>query len=99
MNIFTEAQLFIIGTTQVSVKELPQVAPTSATIQTILTIVFTTMGAISLVIVTIAGFRYIVSRGSAQEVAKAKNTIVYALIGLIVSLSAGLIVRFVLGEL
>ena len=90
--------IIMAATTQVQVDDLPHVDPSSATLQTILTIVFTTVGAISLLIVTIGGFKYVVSRGSPSEVAKAKNTIVYALLGLVVSISAGLIVRFVIGE-
>ena len=82
-----------------NVAPLPHVQPTDATIQTILTIVFTTTGAISVLILTIAGFRYITSRGSPQDVAKSKNAIVYAAIGLLVSISAGAIIKFVVGGL
>lgn len=89
----------LLAVTSPNVGPLPHVQPGDSTIQIVLTIIFTTTGAISLLILTIAGFKYILSRGSPQEVAKAKNAIVYAIIGLIVSISAGTIVRFVIGGL
>ena len=89
----------LLAITSPNVGPLPHVQPNDSTIQTVLTIVFTTTGAISLLILTVAGFRYIVSRGSPQDVAKSKNAIIYSIIGLIISISAGTLVRFVVGGL
>jgi hypothetical protein len=88
---------WLIAQTAPNVGPLPHVQPTDATLQIVLTIIFTTTGAISLLIMTIAGFRYITSRGSPQDVGKSKNAIVYAVIGLLVSVSAGAIIKFVIG--
>lgn len=78
---------------------LPDVTADPATIGVILNIVFVIVGAICLLIVTIAGFRYVVSRGDPSAVAKAKNTILYALIGIAITVSAATIVNFVVGNL
>jgi hypothetical protein len=56
-------------------------------------------GAIAVLIITIAGFRYVVSAGDPQSAAKAKNAIIYTLVGLVVALSAFGIVSFVLTRL
>jgi len=88
---------WLIAQTAPNVGPLPHVQPTDATMQTVLTIVFTTTGAISLLIMTIAGFKYITSRGSPQDVAKAKNAIIFSVVGLIISISAGAIIKFVIG--
>lgn len=56
-------------------------------------------GAIAVLIITIAGFRYVVSAGDPQSAAKAKNAIIYTLVGLIVALSAFGIVSFVVTRL
>jgi uncharacterized membrane protein YuzA (DUF378 family) len=64
-------------------------------VQTILSIVFTIIGAIALLIITIAGFSYITSAGDPQKAANAKNAIIYALVGLAVAISAEAIVTFV----
>jgi hypothetical protein len=82
-----------------NIKALPRVNADSGTISTITTIIFTIVGAMCLLIVTVAGFRYVISRGDPGAVAKAKGTIIYALIGLAVTISAAAIVNFVLGNL
>jgi hypothetical protein len=61
-----------------------------------LRLAFGLAGGIALIIITIAGFKYVLSQGNPQETAKAKNTIIYALIGLIVCLFAFSIVSFVI---
>ena len=54
------------------------------------------IGVIAVVMIIIGGLRYIISGGSAEKVSGAKNTILYALIGLIIVALAQIIVRFVL---
>ncbi len=83
--------------TEVNLGPLPHVEANDATMQTILTIVFTTTGAISLLIITIAAFKLIASRGSPQDLTKTKNALVFAVIGLVISVSAGVIISFVIG--
>lgn len=68
-------------------------------ISSILKLVFGVAGGIALLIVTIAGFKYVLSQGNPQETAKAKNTILYALIGLAICLMAFSIVGYVVGNL
>jgi len=58
-------------------------------------IVFIT-GAISVLMIIIGGLRYVTSGGDQGGITGAKNTILYAVIGLIVSVMAYAIVNFVL---
>ena len=58
-------------------------------------IVFIT-GAISVLMIIIGGLRYVTSGGDQGGITSAKNTILYAVIGLIVSVMAYAIVNFVL---
>ena len=67
-------------------------------VKTILSIVFGVLGALSLLFVIIGGFRYILSQGDSQNVSRAKNTILYALVGLAVAVVAESIVGLVLGK-
>lgn len=67
-------------------------------IQTTLQIVFGTMGAVAVLIITIAGFQYVTSNGDPQRVSKSKDAIIYAVIGLAVAILAFSIVSFVLDE-
>lgn len=66
------------------------------TIPNVLTIVFTIMGAISVLIITIAGLKYTMSMGHPDATKKAKDTILYAVIGLLVAISATAIAQFAL---
>jgi heme/copper-type cytochrome/quinol oxidase subunit 2 len=76
--------------------QLPNASPAnSATIQKFLNIIFGIAGATALLVITLAGYKYVYSRGSAKEVETAKNAIVYAVIGLVVIISATVIVNFV----
>ena len=49
--------------------------------------------------IIIAGFRYVISQGDSGAVTSAKNTILYAVIGLIVAIFAWAIVDFVIDNL
>jgi len=73
---------------------LPEVQSTQFT--TIFQYIFGTIGAIAVLIIVIAGLRFIVANGDPQNVAKARNTIIYAAIGLAIAVSAEIIVTFVL---
>ncbi|MDB4978673.1 MAG: conserved rane protein of unknown function [Candidatus Peribacteria bacterium] len=67
------------------------------TIVKILTFVLDLMGLIAVIFIIIAGIRLIVSQGEEEQREKAKKTILYVVIGLIVILFARVIVGFVTG--
>ena len=56
-------------------------------------------GAVSVVMIIIGGFRYVVSGGDSNGITGAKNTILYAVVGLVVTIFAQIIVSFVLSRL
>jgi len=76
---------------------LPTTSANSATLAVILNIVFAIIGSISVLIIVIAGLKFITSSGKPEEIAKAKDTIIYAAVGLVVCVSAISIVSFVAG--
>lgn len=57
------------------------------------------VGALSVVMIIIGGFRYVISGGDSNGVQGAKNTIIYAVVGLVVALFSQVIVSFVLTKL
>lgn len=63
-----------------------------------LTIFSQVIGAISVLVLAIAGFRYIMSFGDPRKTAQSKDAIIYASIGIAVSLAAYSIVAFVLNR-
>lgn len=54
------------------------------------------VGVISVIMIIIGGLKYVTSGGDSGNISSAKNTILYAIIGLIVVVLAQVIVRFVL---
>jgi hypothetical protein len=78
---------------------LPDAGADPGKIQTLTNIFFGILGAVALLIITIAGFRFVIHQGEPQEVAKARNSIIYAVVGLVVALSAWSIVSYVWGKL
>lgn len=56
------------------------------------------VGIIAVVMIIVGGIQYITSGGDSGNVTKAKNTILYAVIGLVVVALAQIIVKFVLGR-
>ena len=54
------------------------------------------VGAVSVIMIIYGGFRYIISGGDSGRVGNAKNTLIYAVIGLIIVVLAQLIVHFVI---
>lgn len=56
------------------------------------------VGLIAVLMIIFGGFRYITSGGDSTKVNSAKNTILYAIIGLIIVALAQVIVKFVLNK-
>jgi hypothetical protein len=56
------------------------------------------VGIVAVIMIIVGGFRYITSGGDSNNVTAAKNTILYAIIGLVIVALAQFIVRFVLNK-
>lgn len=56
------------------------------------------IGVVSVIMIIIGGINYTLSQGDSGKVKSAKDTILYAVIGLVVALLAYAIVNFVLGQ-
>lgn len=57
------------------------------------------VGAISVIMIVIGGMRYVVSGGNTANVAAAKNTILYAIVGLVIAMLAYAVINFVISSL
>jgi hypothetical protein len=68
----------------------------TGTIKSVGNIIIFVTGALSVLMIIIGGLRYTTSGGDQGSITSAKNTILYAVIGLIVSVMAYAIVNFVL---
>lgn len=68
-------------------------------IATIINLLSIAVGVISVIMVIVGGFKYVASNGDQAGVTSAKNTIMYAVVGLVVVALAQVIVNFVLSEI
>lgn len=57
------------------------------------------VGIIAVIMLIVGGIRYVISGGDSKKVTDAKNTVLYAIIGLIISFLAFAIVNFVISAL
>ncbi len=97
------------GVTQICPAGLPG-APTSSNptpaslasaseLQTILQIALGIIGAFAVLMITVSGLRYVLSAGDPEKAKRARNGIIYSLVGLAVAIAAEAIVAFVVGRL
>ena len=56
-------------------------------------------GAVAILFIIIGGFRYIISMGNPEGAEKARNTVLYAVLGLILIFAAYLVVAYLLDDL
>lgn len=68
-------------------------------VHTIVNLLSAVVGIVAVIMIIVGGFRYITSGGNDTSVTSAKNTILYAIIGLVVVALAQIIVRFTLSKL
>ncbi len=66
------------------------------TIDDIINLLLFLIGVIAVIMIIIGGLRYVLSGGDQSSVSSAKNTIIYAVVGLIVAAMAYAIINFVL---
>ena len=67
--------------------------------QNVLNYIFLAVGVLAVVMMIVGGIQMTTSQGDSGKVARAKQTIVYSVIGLIVAVLANAIVNFVIGSL
>ena len=94
-TLITYLQMFAQS---IDISDLPQVTADQDRVQVIFNFVLGLMGIVGVLIIALAGVRYMTSRGNPQDAAKAKNAILYTLVGLIVIALAFAIVNFVVSR-
>ena len=67
-----------------------------STVQVIVNVALAVIGVLAVIMIILGGVQYTTSSGDAGKVKKAKDTIMYGIIGLVVALLAFAIVNFVL---
>ena len=56
------------------------------------------VGVVATIMIMVGGFKYVTSNGDSNQVSSAKNTILYAIIGIVIVVFAQVIVKFVINK-
>lgn len=81
---------------KVDISPLPKTPADASEMKTLLTVAFVFGAAVSLLVMVIGGFRFILSRGDPSGTAQGRNAIIYGAIGLLVVATAASIVAIVI---
>ena len=75
------------------------VGDANSLVKNVVNIILWVVGILSVIMLVWGGIKYTTSAGDTNKVTSAKNTIIYAVIGLIISIMAYAIVNFVIGQI
>ncbi len=67
-------------------------------IRNVINLILIVLGMVAVIMIVIGGIRYTTSNGDSSSVKAAKDTILYAVVGLVVAIMSYAIVNFVLGR-
>lgn len=67
-------------------------------IRAVISILSVIVGIAAVIMIVVAGLKYVTSGGDSSSISSAKSTLIYAIVGLVVTAFAQFIVRFVLTE-
>ncbi len=84
------------GTTDCSSKK--SATSLGDTFAQIINLISAAVGLLAVIMIIVAGFRYVTSGGKQESVQSAKNTLIYAIVGLIIVAFAQIIVHFVINK-
>lgn len=100
INIIRFAQQeFNNGDGKGKLSNLPQVSADESQLKNILAIIFGLAAAIAVITILIASIELVTGGDNPETIAKARRTIIYALVGLAIAVFAEIIVLTVLGSL
>jgi hypothetical protein len=78
---------------------VPSTLSVGSLLQIVSNVLIFAVGGISVIVLIIGGLRYVISAGNATQVQGAKNTILYAIVGIVVAVAAYALVQFVFTQL
>ena len=78
---------------------LPGVNANNTNVKAVLQLIFAIIALVTVIYIIITGLKLIVQQGDPQGISKARQGIIYAALGLLIALSAEIIVTFVVDQL
>lgn len=78
---------------------IPNTRADGGVLDNVVSSTFLVVGAIAVLFLLVGAFRYILARGEESQLKQAKDTILYSIVGLVLAVSAFLIVEFISGRI
>lgn len=75
---------------------IPTLAANQTAVDAVLAAVFGVAGVICVIFIVLGGLKYTISQGDSGQVQRAKDTILYAIIGLVIVFASYTIINFIL---
>ncbi|HET8690165.1 MAG TPA: hypothetical protein VFL81_01905 [Candidatus Saccharimonadales bacterium] len=95
MTLFTAVAQALVDANKAGI---PKVTADQSTLTGIINALLGLLGIVAIIFIIVGAISYITSNGDAGATSKAKNTILFAIIGLVIAALAYGIVNFVLGK-
>jgi hypothetical protein len=68
----------------------------SSVLSAVINIFSWVIGIVAVIMIMVSGFRYITAAGDSSKITSAKNTLIYAIVGLVIAAFSQILVKFVL---
>lgn len=95
MSIWSQIQLFAAQAVPPNIIDQDL---DNKTVQNVFNIVLGLAGAVAVAFVVFGGVKYMLSQGEPQQTKQARDTILYAVIGIVVVAAAFFLINFVIGQ-
>lgn len=82
-----------------AVKSTGSTEKVNSTVALVINVFSWVVGVVAVIMIIVGGFKYITSGGDSGKITSAKNSIIYAIIGLVIVALAQIIVQFVLTKI
>lgn len=83
---------------KVTVPGLPTTSANDTTLRNVFSVVLALAGAVAVAFIVFGGIKYMLSQGDAGDIKQSKDTILYAIVGLIIVAISFMLVNYVIGQ-
>lgn len=97
--MFDVLRAFAAGQVSPEQVGVPRVELTDNVVGNVASSVFVLIGALAVLFMLVGAARYVTANGEPGKISQAKNTLIYAVVGIVVSALGFTIVQFVIGRL
>lgn len=88
----------LLAAVDIGEPNVPNVTPSDGTVTAVLSVISGIGAGVALLIISIGALKLVTSRGNPEALNKARDTIIYAIVGFVICVAAFIIVTFVVEQ-